>query len=275
MSVTLMSLVWPMSLPTTEKVVLLALADAANDDGVTWIAVHSRKQGEKLDLKKKCSLSDRAIQGAIKRLETAGYLKRDERPGRGVVYTVKPPQQMRPAANAPPQQTALTPAGDAGKPSVTIITQAKACDRVMEVWNEKSKASGIPPVRVLNNSRKQMLNARIKEHGLETVLEALRNIHASEFCQGKRGDGRKCDIMLLLQPTTFARALEGFYGQDDAKPRIALTAPELLERAKFYDRIGMTDNAEECRRRAGSEHPPNPQVMKLVGQVASGMSGRA
>lgn len=102
MSVTLMSAVWPMDLPTTDKMVLLALADAANDDGVTWIAVKSRKAGEKLDILKKCSLKERAVQGAIKRLCDSGLLTRDERPGKGVIYRVTPagnaaPQEMRPA----------------------------------------------------------------------------------------------------------------------------------------------------------------------------------
>ena len=109
-----MTTVWAMDIPATDKMVLLALADAANDDGVTWIAVQSKRAG-RLDLLQKCSLSERAIQGAIRRLCDAGHLSRDERVGRGVIYRVTPaagapPQQMRPAADAG------TPAADAGKP---------------------------------------------------------------------------------------------------------------------------------------------------------------
>lgn len=39
MSITLMSEVWPLDLPPTDKSVLLALADSANDqdEGKTWI----------------------------------------------------------------------------------------------------------------------------------------------------------------------------------------------------------------------------------------------
>lgn len=123
MSIALMALAWPLDIPTTEKMVLLALADAANDAGVTWIAVRS-KTAKKMDLLKKCSLSERALQGAIKRLVVAGHLSRKEVPGKGVTYTVHP--ISTPAANAPrskcaPQQTAQTPAADAGKPSVTVI----------------------------------------------------------------------------------------------------------------------------------------------------------
>lgn len=114
-----MTQVWRMDLQTSDKMVLLALADAANDEGVTWLAVCSRKEG-KLDLLKKTSLSERTIQASIKRLCEAGHLSRCEKPGRGVIYTVTPantapPQPLRPANEAP------TPATTAGKPSVTII----------------------------------------------------------------------------------------------------------------------------------------------------------
>lgn len=103
MSVSLMSEVWRLDLPTTDKMVLLALADAANDDGVTWIAVQSRKAG-KLDLLSKCSLSERAVQGALKRLCDGGYLARKDVVGKGVIWTVTP------ASDAP--RSRCTPAAN-------------------------------------------------------------------------------------------------------------------------------------------------------------------
>lgn len=108
MSIALMTDVWRLDMPPTDKMVLLALADAANDSGVCWTPVRARS-GDKLDLLTKCSLSERAIQGAIKRLCESGYLSRVERPGKGVIYTVTPagdaprsmcaPQEMPPAGN--------------------------------------------------------------------------------------------------------------------------------------------------------------------------------
>lgn len=100
-----MTAVWKLDLPASDKLVLLALADAANDDGMTWMALQS-KDGIKQDLLKKTSLSRRAVQGAIKRLCEAGYLSRVDRPGKGVIWTVEgcstcAPQIMRPAADAP------------------------------------------------------------------------------------------------------------------------------------------------------------------------------
>lgn len=117
MSVALMTAVWRLDLATTDKMVLLALADAANDDGVTWIAVASRKQGDRLDLLKKTNLKERAIQGALKRLVEAGYLSREDRAGRGTIWTITPAPNAAPAYPAP--RTTCAPAFDDTNPRIS------------------------------------------------------------------------------------------------------------------------------------------------------------
>ena len=95
-----MSLAWRLDLPMTSKVVLVALADCANEHGVTWIAIRS-KRADKLDLLTMTSLSERAIQNAIKALVSDGHLSRVETVGRGVTYTVHPRTGCTPAGRAP------------------------------------------------------------------------------------------------------------------------------------------------------------------------------
>lgn len=106
---------------STQKLVLLALCDSANDQGECYPAIHT--------LAEKCSLSERAAQGAISELERDGYLRRELRRGRATVYwmtpaagaprssctpaAAAPPQQMHPAANAPQGCTSCTPADPA------------------------------------------------------------------------------------------------------------------------------------------------------------------
>ena len=53
MSIALMTKVWPMAIPSTPKLVLLSLADQANDAGVCW---PSQPQ-----IATRCSISDRAV----------------------------------------------------------------------------------------------------------------------------------------------------------------------------------------------------------------------
>lgn len=118
-----------MKLPATEKVVLAALADCANDEGVAWPAI--RSQSGKLDLITMTSLSERSIQSAIKALCAADHLERVETPGRMVTYTVHPRMSCTPAQDAPPQEVrpaggAPTPAADAPEPPVTPKSSSKA-----------------------------------------------------------------------------------------------------------------------------------------------------
>lgn len=114
MSVRVMSLVWSLDLPDSQKIVLLALADSANDEGHCWPSMAS--------LAKKCSKSERTIQGVIKELVEAGHLTRREVPGKGCDYYVHPRSDCAPADSAPPQRLRDTPAAAADKPSRTIIS---------------------------------------------------------------------------------------------------------------------------------------------------------
>lgn len=119
MSVRVMSAVWALDLPAGEKLLLLALADCANDDGLCWPGMKN--------LSAKTGKGERSLQAAIKALCAAGHLTRDELPGKGCNYTVHPqatlpltPAEIAPRRNCAPQKTAQTPAEIAGKPSRTI-----------------------------------------------------------------------------------------------------------------------------------------------------------
>lgn len=105
----MMSLVWELLLPDSEKLVLLALADCANDEGVCWPSMAT--------LAKKCSKSDRTVQACIKALCAKHHLTRDEIAGKGCKYTVHPivrfaadpRSDITPEAPAPPKGATLTP----------------------------------------------------------------------------------------------------------------------------------------------------------------------
>lgn len=150
MSISLMTDVWRMDLPTTDKMVLLALADAANDAGVTWLAVAS-KRDDKQDLLKKTSLSERAVQMAIQRLCDAGHLHRDERPGRGVIYNVTPPQYMHPRTTCAPAPDAPTPARRAPKPSINRQSKTMMFPsdwKASDADREYARSKGLTPEEI-------------------------------------------------------------------------------------------------------------------------------
>lgn len=104
-----MSLVWDISLPASEKIVLLALADNANDEGICWPSIAT--------IARKSSKSERTVQAAIQSLKEAGLLSRQEVVGKGCRYTVHPSRECTPAVSAPPKSSRGTPAAAAPKPS--------------------------------------------------------------------------------------------------------------------------------------------------------------
>jgi hypothetical protein len=269
MSVRAMSAVWDLDLPDSDKIVLLALADCANDEGHCWPSVAS--------LVRKCSKSERTIQGCIKRLVDEGLLIRREVLGKGCNYTVLPKRTAAPAPRndgapaktAPAQGTTPTPAAAADKPSRTITSEAKAPElRVIDVWNELPK---VHKVRVLDNSRKQMLRLRIKAHGLETMLEAVRLVGRSPFLRGEVGDGRMADINIILQPKTLARVLEGFYGMDQVKAELgpAERMSQLRRVIPIYERDGHSEWAAQARRMLEKLEAENPDAVRASAMIAN------
>lgn len=93
MSIQLMSQAWKTSLPTTKKIVLLALCDNANDQGECYPSIST--------IAEKCSLTERAVFLAIKFLEKEGILRRENRHGRSTIYHINPcisftPEQCSP-----------------------------------------------------------------------------------------------------------------------------------------------------------------------------------
>ena len=76
-----MTAVWQMQLSHTDKLVLLALADNASDEGVCWPSVPT--------LMRKTCLSRRGVQAAVARLQAEGHLGRVFRDGRSTNYLIK------------------------------------------------------------------------------------------------------------------------------------------------------------------------------------------
>lgn len=185
MSVAIMTAVWRMNLPSTEKLVLLALADAANDDGITWIAVASKRQGQKLDLLTKTSLSERAIQGAIKRLSAEGHLRREERPGKGVIYHITPRTSCGATPAPPAPRTGRAPADNNVNPRTScgetvsnrqkLVAVTYACtsqQHSVEDWPSDDLAELAD--LLIEEAKTDRLNP-VRQAGLATTLIALLN----------------------------------------------------------------------------------------------------
>jgi len=123
MAIALISAAFKAAVSPTEKLVLLALADSANDDdGGCFFLVST--------LCRKTSLSERTIQGVFNRLSQAGYLKREFRPGRSTVFFLSlqklgvQSSYPHPRSSCTPAKSAVTPAAAAPTPAAAAPTPA-------------------------------------------------------------------------------------------------------------------------------------------------------
>ena len=89
--------------------------------------------------------------------------------------------------------------------------------RVQSAWNELS-SFGIKPISKISSGSKRYtsLTARIREYGIDTVLEAIENIKKSSFLQGKSGGKRQWMITFdwFVLPSNFPKVLEGNYNDE-------------------------------------------------------------
>lgn len=119
MSIALMTAIWEMDFTPVDKLVLLALADWANEDGKCWPSISK--------IASKTGCGERTVQRALREAETRGLLIRDEVKGKGCIYTINPRHSGTPATKSPPPDRRDTPATVAPNTlGTTIVDKAKA-----------------------------------------------------------------------------------------------------------------------------------------------------
>jgi hypothetical protein len=231
-----MTEVWSLDLPDSQKIVLLALADCANDEGHCWPSM--------LSLARKCSKGQRTVQGVIKALVEAGHVTRRERAGHGCEYWVHPrkdctpadaapPQPSRPAGTAPrsrraspPQTLRGTPAAAADKPSENHQEpsedsppdgdDALSVQEIVEAWNDLASRCHLATVVKLTDERKRKARAQARRFTVDDWAAVFRRIEQSPFLRGTNDRGWRADFDFVLSPSSFVKILEGKYDQQPA-----------------------------------------------------------
>ena len=99
-----------------------------------------------------------------------------------------------------------------GKDNNTIskdIVSSTKVQPIIDSWNSLGlqKLVAINP----NTNRYRLLNARIKEYGLDKVLEAIENIRYSSFLKGQNNKNWTITFDWLIKPNNFTKVLEGNY----------------------------------------------------------------
>lgn len=229
MSVRVMAAVWTLDLPAAEKLVLLALADCANDEGKCWPGLAS--------LKRKTGRSRTSLQRGIRALCAAGHLSREEIPGKGCNYVVHPQPELAlegcqngtgvkviPVSKCTKRGVKLTGEGcqsdtqtikNHKEPSGGVSAGADppplCAAEIIDAWNQRMVPLGLPGVRRMTETRKRQLRARLRDSKLEDWQRAFDALERSKFLRGENDRGWRADFDFLLQPKSFTKLLEGAY----------------------------------------------------------------
>lgn len=102
--------------------------------------------------------------------------------------------------------------GEINKETVTASEDADCrtdVQRIVDAWNA---IESIPAIKSISSSSKRYksLVARIREHGVDTVLEAIGKIKDSDFLTGRATDF-VITIDWFVKPNNFPKVLEGNY----------------------------------------------------------------
>ena len=97
------------------------------------------------------------------------------------------------------------------------ILVSKNLITIVEEWNNLN----LSKVKSIKGNRLKILNARIKEYGIDSIIEAIKSINKSSFLKGQNNKNWIITFDWLIKPNNFPKVLEGNYidkeGVDNAR----------------------------------------------------------
>ena len=80
--------------------------------------------------------------------------------------------------------------------------------------NYKKYCPDMPEIKILTDQRKKAINARIKEHGKETIKQVLEIAGRSDFLNGGNDKKWKANFDWIMKPLNFVKIMEGNYNNN-------------------------------------------------------------
>lgn len=191
MSIKVMSAVWELDLPPGEKLVLLALADFANDAGECWPSMEG--------IARKSSMTERGVRKIVRKLEDAGLVQTNVGGGRFgcSVYYLKPGTSFPPEHRSPrnvsaetrnvsaqnPEPRSPEPSRTIKEPSYTPLPPKGGYDEGFEAFWE------IYPRKVGKGQAAKAFARKVKQFGIDAVMDGLRR-HLPGLNAQNKGPGQ-------------------------------------------------------------------------------------
>ena len=98
-----------------------------------------------------------------------------------------------------------------------FVLKAEDTRKIMDAWN----SLGLQTVKKIDpeTDRGKMLRKRVKDYGLDAVLQAIENIRQSSFLMGKNDRGWEITFDWFVKPNNFPKVLEGNYNNRPQQPQ--------------------------------------------------------
>ncbi|PSK85252.1 hypothetical protein [Prolixibacter denitrificans] len=106
---------------------------------------------------------------------------------------------------------------------------------IIDFYNETCVS--LPPVKALTDKRIQSINARIREHGIDSVKSMLTNASKSTFLSGQNGRNWIADFGWLFKPENFIKVLEGKYDYKKSESEKGFRIGQKLHTNKYQKKL--------------------------------------
>lgn len=224
MSTRAMGAVWqacPPGLSDSARLVLLALADEADDAG--------RCPALSLTTERKTGKNRRAINRAMTALVEAGLAERvvHFRPDGARLpstYRLILPGLLIPDSGGPPENQKVVMGSEPGPTDEASKQRQVLMDTIVTQWNTFAGAAGLKPVLKLTTQRRDRLKRRIVEWGVapeQVMAQLLVKLGDCPFALGKNDHHWRVDFdWLIRNDTNWVRIEEGQWEREGlGKPR--------------------------------------------------------
>ncbi|MDR4969084.1 MAG: hypothetical protein RG740_05650, partial [Acholeplasmataceae bacterium] len=89
-------------------------------------------------------------------------------------------------------------------------------ERIMDYWNQRS---GLKEIQAMTQKRKDFINVRVKNHGIDAIYQAIDNCMLSSFMKGDNNKNWIANFDWVFgNPSNFIKVLEGNYINEDYNP---------------------------------------------------------
>jgi hypothetical protein len=98
-----------------------------------------------------------------------------------------------------------------GKPSISPVGDAPMVKPSFIIDEYNRICINLRPVKLLTEKRSQMIAARVRQYGIDKVIQVLENASKSNFLAGQNQRSWTADLDWIMLPTNFVKVLEGKY----------------------------------------------------------------